>query len=418
MREKKYRAAILGYYGFGNLGDDLLLEACLAMFKRCGVSREEVIVLTNAPEGSDGPAVNRWRMSEVVRALRESETLLLGGGGLFQDSTSVKSCVWYWCMVKLAKMLGSKVWAIGQSVGPLRSRVGRMLAGNALRECEVVQVRDEGSYERALEFGCRRVILGTDIVMTMGGEEVSGVAEGQSVSESLRLRGIGEDTGVTEGQLLTEAIRLPRMAEDTGVPEGLSLTEALRLRGISEATGVPEGLSLTEATGMTKAQSDCNAQQYPYLSSTAATAPTHPPAAAAYSLINLRPSPLLDLFIPLISPHINSLSIGAALSDEDIPPLQKLGLSSIVRVSNLHEAAALWSNASWTIGMRLHFGVLSRIFRKPLALLPYDPKISAFAHQSSVPCITDHWLQPLLPLPVPENPALQIDAICREILAL
>ena len=311
---KKYRAAVLGYYGFGNLGDELLLSACLEMFRRCGVRREEVVVLTNSP--CNEPSVNRWHYGEVVRALRQSESLLLGGGGLFQDTTSVKSCVWYWGIVRLARLLGCKVWALGQSVGPLRTRAGRKFAGNALRACDVVHVRDEASLNLAESLGCRNVVLGSDLVMTLAA-------------------------------------------------------------GAGGRVGAP----------------------------------------AACTLVNLRPCEGLDSFVRIIAPNLDGRVIGAALSDEDIPALRALGLREIVRVRSLGEASALWAGASRTIGMRLHFGVLSRIFGTPLALMPYDPKVSEFAIQSGVPCITTEWHEPVMPLPVPEC-RTAIDALCREILAL
>ena len=75
----KYKAAILGYYGFGNLGDELLLTACLDMFTRCGVKRDALVVLSNNPAETSRnfgvDAVNRWKFREVVKALRQRRTL-------------------------------------------------------------------------------------------------------------------------------------------------------------------------------------------------------------------------------------------------------------------------------------------------------------------------------------------------------
>ncbi len=314
---RKYRAAILGYYGFGNLGDELLLSACLAMFDRCGVSRDSVVVLSNSPAQTSRDfgvaSVNRWAFREVVSALRKSDTLLLGGGGLFQDSTSILSCAWYWALVRLAKFLGCRVWSLGQSVGPLKSRVSRMLAGNALSACCAVHVRDEKSLALAADLGCKDVKAGSDLVMTLAGENLSHHGE--------------------------------------------------------------------------------------------------------YMLVNLRPCRELDKFAGVIAPHITGRVVGAALSDEDLKALGVLGLQEVVRVRSLHEAEKLWAGASCAVGMRLHFGVLSRLFRTPLAVMPYDVKVSEFASQSGVPCIVDEWRQPVMPLPVQEC-AQQIDSICREILAL
>ena len=323
----KYKAAILGYYGFGNLGDELLLTACLDMFTRCGVSRDALVVLSNNPAETSRnfgvDAVNRWKFREVVKALRQSQTLLLGGGGLFQDKTSVKSCVWYWGIVRLAKFLGCRVWALGQSVGPLSSKLSKVLAGDALRLCEAVHVRDENSCVLAESLGCRNVIKGCDLVLTL------------------------------------------------------------------KPDAVPS------------------------------------PQNGSYMLVNLRPSENLDSFVKIIAPELEGRRVvptacyatGAALSDEDIDALAGLGLHDVVRVRTLNDAAKLWAGASCAVGMRLHFGVLSQIFRTPLAVMPYDAKVTGFAEQSGVPCIVDEWREPVMPLPVPDC-AGEIDAICREILAL
>lgn len=296
---RKYKAALLGYYGFGNLGDELLLTACLDMLKG-----ERVVVLSNTPDDTaktfSVECVNRWKFGEVVKALRSSETLILGGGGLFQDVTSVKSCVWYWAVVRLAKFCGCKVLALGQSVGPLGSRLSRTLTGNALRACEAVHVRDEKSCALAEALGCKRVIKGCDLVLTLK----------------------------------------------------------------------PETL----------------------------------PKTNRYMLVNLRPAETLGHFTHILAPHIAGVDVvGAALSDDDANALTLAGVRKIVRVRTLHDAAELWSGASCAVGMRLHFGVLSRLFMTPLALMPYDVKVSEFARESGVPCIADEWQEPVMPLPVPED---------------
>ena len=79
---RRYRVALTGYYGFGNLGDELLSGASLEALERAGVGRGNVVMLSNDPEGSRRAfgvdSVSRWRLRGVVSALRSSETLLLG----------------------------------------------------------------------------------------------------------------------------------------------------------------------------------------------------------------------------------------------------------------------------------------------------------------------------------------------------
>ncbi len=143
---RPYRVTLCGYYGFGNLGDELLAASLVEACECQGISRREIALLSAAPEKSGSSlsvtAVPRWNSGAVFSLLRKSDTLLLGGGGLFQDATSVRSCAWYWGVVRLALLAGARPWAVGQSVGPFSTRRGEWFAKNALRSCAAVGVRD------------------------------------------------------------------------------------------------------------------------------------------------------------------------------------------------------------------------------------------------------------------------------------
>ena len=140
---------LCGYYGFHNLGDDLLAESIVMLLGHCDIKKERVGILSATPAESEKilgvAAANRWRIAEVYRLLKRSRTLLLGGGGLFQDTTSVRSCLYYWGIVLLARCCGCSVWAVGQSVGPFRTAFSCLLAKSAFRLCCWVGVRDKRS---------------------------------------------------------------------------------------------------------------------------------------------------------------------------------------------------------------------------------------------------------------------------------
>ncbi|MBQ6737281.1 MAG: polysaccharide pyruvyl transferase family protein, partial [Synergistaceae bacterium] len=84
---KTYKIALLGYYGFGNLGDELLLRSSIEILENVNIKREKIVVLSNNPAETSEvfkvKSVNRWKFSEVRTALKQSEFLVLGGGGLF-----------------------------------------------------------------------------------------------------------------------------------------------------------------------------------------------------------------------------------------------------------------------------------------------------------------------------------------------
>ncbi len=164
---RRFDVALCGYYGFGNLGDELLAQATVSLLEDNGVPRKRIVILSGDVAGtcrSFGTfAVDRWNPFRVLAALRESRTLLLGGGGLFQDSTSVRSSLYYWGIVRMARMVKCRPWCFGQSVGPLKGKLVRYLARDALSACERRGVRDRLSLEILDAWGLSAV-LSPDLV--------------------------------------------------------------------------------------------------------------------------------------------------------------------------------------------------------------------------------------------------------------
>ncbi|PKL03001.1 MAG: hypothetical protein CVV55_01590, partial [Synergistetes bacterium HGW-Synergistetes-2] len=160
--EREFRVALCGYYGFGNLGDELLAEALIAALERWGIKRGEMAMFSASPKESARAhgvcSVSRWSPRAVFRILRRSETFLLGGGGLFQDVTSLRSPLYYWGALRLALLAGARPWCAGQSVGPLLTKGGKLLARSALGSCSVRGVRDARSAELLADWGMNSVV--------------------------------------------------------------------------------------------------------------------------------------------------------------------------------------------------------------------------------------------------------------------
>lgn len=153
----EFEAVLCGYYGFANLGDELLAQEMLSLYEKNCISRERIAILSADPEKSSADlgihSVNRWDVLDVWKLLRKSRTLLLGGGGLFQDSTSIRSCFYYWGVIRMALLAGCRIWMFGQSIGPLNSRLARFLARDAIGRCKVRVVRDSPSIDILSEWG-------------------------------------------------------------------------------------------------------------------------------------------------------------------------------------------------------------------------------------------------------------------------
>lgn len=189
MVAKVYDVVLCGYYGFGNLGDELICRALIEMALKAGMSKSRLCVLSANPKETSEKfgvaAVDRWNLFEVFRALRQSRSLLLGGGGLFQDSTSLRSSLYYWGVVFLARMAGVRPWAFGQSVGPFRSKLAAKLARNALKHCSPRCVRDDNSAALLSSWGLE-FFLAPDAVFALSFKETEKASDGDVLVFNVR----------------------------------------------------------------------------------------------------------------------------------------------------------------------------------------------------------------------------------------
>jgi len=88
---------------------------------------------------------DRWNLSEVFRAILETDTVLFGGGGLFQDTTSLRSLLYY-CMIILgAWLLGRPIKVLGIGIGPLKGKLSKGLIRMLFKKMDLVVLRDSES---------------------------------------------------------------------------------------------------------------------------------------------------------------------------------------------------------------------------------------------------------------------------------
>ena len=143
------RFLISGYYGFANLGDEALLAEIVAGLKT-RYPLGEIDVLSATPEITAHDygveATQRMDLRAIAKSIERCDVVLSGGGGLLQNTTSLKSLLYYAGIVRSGIQAGKKTMIFAQSIGPLdffgRQTVRRFCSG-----VTAATVRDESSRE-------------------------------------------------------------------------------------------------------------------------------------------------------------------------------------------------------------------------------------------------------------------------------
>lgn len=192
-------ATILGYYGYGNSGDDALLKAIIndiRQFDPCF----NPIVLSNNPDKTSKAygveCVNRFSVGQIKKAFEKTRLLIVGGGSLIQDVTSTKSLMYYLYCIRLAKKKGLKVMLYSNGIGPITKDGNRKRAAKILNMVDVITLRDSESVKLLETMGVNR----PEIVLT------ADPAFGLNPCEDTRTERLLDELGI-DGKYICMSVR-------------------------------------------------------------------------------------------------------------------------------------------------------------------------------------------------------------------
>ncbi len=150
---------VFGYFGFGNLGDETNLRQLIELLRGIDL-RIKITVISAVPartsQAYNVAAVGKFNLFGIIRALKEVDLLIGNGGSHFQDITSKRSLFYYSALIILAKLFRVRVFLYGQGIGPLRTRIGKSLAGRVLSLADLITVRDRLSIVALAELNVRK----------------------------------------------------------------------------------------------------------------------------------------------------------------------------------------------------------------------------------------------------------------------
>jgi len=161
---------LAGYYGSGNIGDEAILRSLISAIRK-DRPQAAISVLSADPSGTSKVfnvgSIHKYSLVNILKELKKSDAFILGGGGLMQDSTSLRSLLYYLFLIASAKLLKKKVILLGQGIGPVRNKY---LLKRALKGVDLITVRDEGSLKELTDIKARpkKLAMTSDITFMMG----------------------------------------------------------------------------------------------------------------------------------------------------------------------------------------------------------------------------------------------------------
>ncbi|MEK6646167.1 MAG: polysaccharide pyruvyl transferase CsaB [Candidatus Firestonebacteria bacterium] len=185
---------ISGYYGFKNAGDELILEALLGRFKKILSEKEEIVILSNIPSVTSKlygvKSINRKNFWLIIKELLNTNLFITGGGGLFQDVTSIKSLMYYLFLIFIAQILNVKTMLYACGIGPINTKIGKFWTRLILKKVDYITLRDNFSYEVLKSIGIYRedIVICADPVVTLN--------EGNKSAGEILLKKIFKNTNV------------------------------------------------------------------------------------------------------------------------------------------------------------------------------------------------------------------------------
>lgn len=190
--EQRKRGTLLcGYYGFGNMGDDILLRSAIERARREYPGKSVRALTRGGRSDSDRFCIPCARRSSSIAVLRElfiCQRLIFGGGTLLQCDTSLRSMIYYAALLIMAKMIGRECILWGNGLGRADGWLSQKILRSALACCNMIEVRDIRSYALAKRLACEeRAALDRDLA-----ERKAWVCSSTRRAEYLLRRALGE----------------------------------------------------------------------------------------------------------------------------------------------------------------------------------------------------------------------------------
>ncbi len=162
--------ALWGYYGFGNVGDEALLDVALNLLKGLRINlfsgpmpsvlpSEKLVIFGRGPK-------------TVCKVAKGSDAFVLGPGGLLHERIRAIGTDYHLFGLLLARLFKKPYCAVGQQIGPFSRSSTVALVRLAMKSAKFLTVRDTISFENAKKIGLNPT-LSADLAFLIQPDEPS-----------------------------------------------------------------------------------------------------------------------------------------------------------------------------------------------------------------------------------------------------
>lgn len=136
---------ISGYYGYSNSGDDAILSSICNDIKQLS-NDNEITILSNSPQNTTKEygvhSIYRFSLKQVIKAIKATDIVLMGGGTLIQDNTSSRSLMYYLSIIWFAKKFNKKCIIYASGIGPIKRSINRKITKKVINTVDVITLRE------------------------------------------------------------------------------------------------------------------------------------------------------------------------------------------------------------------------------------------------------------------------------------
>lgn len=157
------KIVICGNYGATNIGDDAILQGILDLIEK-NKKDAEIFVISHDPDKTAKEfgvkaipripfgirSLLKGGLKTTLKVIKESDLMILGGGGLFVDTKWKAPMIWG-IHAFAAHLFRKPIYLFANSIGPLKTLLGKFIAKKVLKWSKIVSLRDSVSVANAHE---------------------------------------------------------------------------------------------------------------------------------------------------------------------------------------------------------------------------------------------------------------------------